>query len=119
MSPTQRSLAHLRDTGWSPWVVERWIPQARKRLDLWHFGDIIAQKLGERPTIIQTTSGAHVAARVAKIREDPYASEQARIWLASGGRIVVHGWRKVKVKRGGSAMRWQLREVEIVMGDLA
>ncbi len=52
-SPTQRSLALLRKQGWSAYVVERWVAQARKRIDVAGFGDILAWKPNEGVLLIQ------------------------------------------------------------------
>lgn len=114
-SPTERSLKKLRDEGWSPWVVERWGVRAaggkrngrtlfylERRHDLWTFGDIMAVQEGERPLICQTTSYSGVSARVKKIVEVP----EAKVWIANGDSIVVHGWHKPK-------HRWVCREVFI------
>ena len=124
MTPTQRSLDLLRRSGWIPWVVERWIPQARKRLDLWNFGDILAMPTGPRSTlsaswlaepllIVQTTSGSNVSARRDKILDNP----GARQWLELGHQISIHGWRKLKVKRGGKAVRWTPRIEAVTLAD--
>lgn len=92
MSPTQRSLASLRSAGWTVCIVEKWIAQIRQRKDAFGFGDLLAVKVGEPgATLVQTTSGANMSARIAKIRTNAAAA----IWLAAGNRIVVHGWRKV------------------------
>jgi hypothetical protein len=45
--PVQRSLAILRDNGWSVAIVEKWIPPRGQmkfgiRLDVWGFGDLLA-----------------------------------------------------------------------------
>jgi hypothetical protein len=100
-SPTARSLEHLRKQGYTAEVVERWIPGANIRKDLYGFIDILAindtEVLG-----VQTTSGDHVAERVAKIAEhDNYAKVCKHI------RVLVHGWRK------NAQGRWTLREVEM------
>ncbi len=109
-TPTSRSLKKLREEGWTVAVVERWNPYAKIRQDLFGFADLIAMKPGERPLLIQTTSGDHVAARLAKIA----ANEHSATALSAGFRIVAHGWRKLKVKRGGKAVRWECREEEYV-----
>lgn len=104
MSPTQRSLAYLRASGWTVCVVEKWIAQIRQRKDAFGFGDLLAVKVGSPgATLVQTTSGSNMAARVAKIRD----TAAAGIWLAAGNAIVVHGWRKVT--RNGRKV-WEVRE---------
>jgi hypothetical protein len=101
MTPTARSLAHLRGLGYVVEVVERWIPGANIRRDLFGFGDLLAVRPGE-VLLVQTTTGDHVAHRLAKIAASPLAATVR----GAGIRIVVHGWRK------NAAGRWTLREVE-------
>lgn len=104
MSPTQRSLKQLRDDGWSACVVERWIQAIKQRKDAFGFGDILAVKIGIGIMLVQSTTAANASARVNKIRE----TVEAGIWLAAGGRLVVHGWSK----KGGKGKRklWQCAE---------
>lgn len=90
-SPTSRTLAMLRDDGWTCAVVEKWNPHARIRQDALGFGDILCCRAGRRPTLVQCTSGSNVAARITKIMQEP----RRLAWLASGGEIMVVGWRKV------------------------
>lgn len=89
MTPTQRSLKHLRDQGYFCWIVEHWDHFARKRKDLWGFADILALRDGE-VLAVQTTSGSNVAARVRKISEH----ENVGAVRKAGIRIAAHGWRK-------------------------
>ncbi len=112
-SPTTRSLNRLRKRGWTPGIVERRCGKF-VTVDLWGFVDIIAMKLGEIPVLIQTTTGSNLAARRTKI----YASEKAALALQSGFRIVLHGWRQLKVKRGGKATVWTLREEEVTLAQI-
>ncbi len=81
MSPTQRTLAHLKKLGIPAQVVEKWIPQVKRRKDLFGFIDIVAlTPLGI--VGIQVTSGDHVAERCNKIRDEPLAIT----WLKAGGK---------------------------------
>jgi hypothetical protein len=115
ITPTQRSLKFLRDQGFTVHIVEKWIPTTPLgykgkiiRCDVWGFGDILATKVGQiGATLVQTTSGAHVADHITKIK----GIAEAGIWLASGNRIVVHGW----AKRGerGKRKLWDCRVVEV------
>lgn len=108
MSPTQRSLAHLRSLGYSACVVEKWVAQIKQRKDAFGFGDILAVKVGEPGALlVQATSGSNVAARIAKIKSIP----EAGIWLAAGNRIVVMGFSK-KGPRGKRKV-WSVREESI------
>src|SRR4051812_27337182 len=97
-SPTQRSLALMRERGYVAAVVEKWNPYARIRQDLFGCIDIVA--IGTRETVgVQACAYSSVSARVRKISE-------AEAWPAinrAGWRVVVQGWRKV---RG----RWTVRE---------
>lgn len=101
-SPTQRSLARLRKAGFDAAVCEKWNPHARIRQDLFGVFDIIAiTPFGI--LAVQCTSGSNVAARIAKIT----ASAAATRWLAAGGMIEVHGWRKTGER--GKRKTWQCR----------
>lgn len=101
-SPTQRSLAYLREQGWLAEVVERWNPHARVRKDLWGFVDILALREGETLGV-QATSGTNVAARIAKIASAEHVGAVRR----AGWRIEVHGWRKA------ANGRWTLRVEDV------
>lgn len=100
-SPTQRTLAHLRKQGYTADVVERWIPRANVRKDLFGVIDVIA--IGNGETLgVQCTSYPNVSSRVKKIEACDALPELRR----SGWRLLVHGWRKPKT-------RWEVREVEV------
>ena len=103
MTPTQRSLAHLRQQGVDlVQVVEKWNPHARIRQDLFGVIDILAIREGE--TIgVQATSASNVSSRVRKLEE----SDALIALRAAGWTVLVHGWRK------GSDGRWQLKEVDL------
>lgn len=103
MTPTQRTLELCRKHGWTCQVVERWNSFARCRVDLFGFIDLVAMN-GVNIIGIQTTSGSSVSARMKKIKENPKSVE----WLKSGGRLYVHGWRKLK-----STGKWECREIEV------
>lgn len=105
MTPSQRSTRYLQDQGWTCWKCEYWCSFSKRRKDLFGFVDIFAMKPGHRPLLVQTTSGSNAAARLKKIEESPLLN-MAMEW----GDVVIHGWRKVKVKRGGKAERWAVKE---------
>lgn len=104
-SPTSRSLAYCREQGWPVEVVERWIPQARRRKDLFGFIDLVAITpdgiLG-----IQATSGSNVSARVEKAKDQPHYGA----WLAFA-RAEVWGWAKQGPR--GKRKVWTLRRVAL------
>lgn len=101
MTPTQRSLKYLRDQGYLVDVVERWIPGANIRRDLFNFVDLLCLKDGET-LAVQTTSYSGVSARVKKIA----ANENVAAVRQAGWSINIHGWHKVK-------NRWQVRVVDV------
>lgn len=100
-SPTQRSLAVMRERGYLAEVVEKWIPAVKRRRDLYGFIDLLCIRDGE-VCAVQATSGSNVAARITKIAEHENLAAVRR----AGIRLLVHGW----AKRKG---RWQLREVDV------
>ena len=46
-SPTQRALKELRSRGWKVDVVEYWNGFAKRRKDLFRFGDLVAIDLND------------------------------------------------------------------------
>jgi carbonic anhydrase len=102
-SPTQRTLALLREDGYLAAVVEHWNPHARVRQDLFGIIDVVA--VGNRSTIgVQATSYSNVSARVAKLRD----SDTIGRLREAGWSIFVHGWKKDR-KSG----RWEVRQVDL------
>lgn len=90
MSPTQRSLAHLREQGYTCAVVEHYNPFAKIRTDLFGIIDIVALSPTGETVGVQTTSGSNVSARVHKIAESEHVGALRKCnWL-----LRVHGWRK-------------------------
>ena len=117
MKPTERTLKLFRDEGWTADMIERWIPNPKHpgggfRKDYLGFGDILAFK-GAEVAIIQSC-GSAFAEHIRTIISLPDAAEWAR-WNF----LFLIGWRKVKLKRGGKAMRWKPRVAEFyVIGDV-
>ena len=102
MTPTQLTLRHLRNDGWTAEVVEKWNPHAQVRNDLFGFVDVLAVR-GPETLAVQTTSAANVSARVRKIADSPTIGAVRE----AGWRILVHGWAK-------KSNRWVLaREVDV------
>jgi hypothetical protein len=107
-SPTSRSLALLRKSGWIADIVERWLHKANRRRDLFGCIDLVAVRGGETGVLgVQTTSLANVSARVKK----SVALPALEIWLAAGNRFEVHGWAL-------NAGQWRVKRVEIRPGDM-
>jgi hypothetical protein len=82
-------------------IVERWIPGANIRKDLFGFGDLVCIREGET-MLVQTTSYSNVSARVKKITEH----ENLAAVRKAGWGVLVQGWHKV-------GNRWQVREVDL------
>lgn len=120
MTPTQRTMAYFRQQGMLCGVVERWIPNPHHpgggfRKDFLGIIDMIYMSQADGIVGVQSC-GQDYAAHRRKILEEH--NEDARAWLEAGGRLVLIGWRKVKVKRGGTAVRWEPRIEEFTLEDL-
>lgn len=100
-SPTQRTLHHLRKTGYPlVQVVEKWNPHARVRQDLFGIIDVLA--VGPAGILaVQCTSAGNMADRLTKLR----ASDALPVLKRAGVAVHVHGW----LKRRPSG-RWVLRD---------
>ncbi len=88
VSPTQRSLAYLREQGYHCEVVEKFNSFTKQRKDLWGWCDILAIRRGEVLAVQVTAAG--VSDRIKKIM----ASDTLGLVREAGIRIEVHGWRK-------------------------
>jgi hypothetical protein len=97
----------MRERGFYAEVVERWIPGANIRRDLFGFIDILCLSDTGELVGVQSTSASNLAARITKISESPLVG---RVRTA-GIRIVAHGWRRKKAK-GSSRALWEVREVD-------
>jgi hypothetical protein len=105
MTPTARTIQHLAERDISAGNVERYVHQVRKRYDLFGFIDVIAI-YPESIAGLQITSGSNVASRVEKIMTE---RRSACADFLRVGVVEVWGWRRVKLKRGGAAIRWKPR----------
>jgi len=106
MTNTARTLKYLRDRGWKAGVVERFLSFAGKygkRIDLFNIIDIIS--LSDTDIIGVQSCGQAFSEHNKKILASPLAER----WLVCGGKLMLIGWRKLKLKRGSKAMRWKPR----------
>jgi hypothetical protein len=108
MNTTQRSLQHLRKSGWVADVTERWMPNSPRgfkgsiiRKDLFGFIDILAVHEEKGVLAVQTTVYKSMRERLKKISK----LSQVVTILASGIKIEVHGWQKI----GG---RWVCKVIQ-------
>lgn len=100
-SPTQRTLARLRDSGYIAEVVERWNQFSKTRKDLFGIIDVLAIGNGET-VAVQTTTASNIGARLKKIEDSPCLAYMRD----AGWKIEIHGWRKTK---GG----WSCKVVDV------
>lgn len=108
-SPTQHSLKHFRDRGYTCQVVEYFNAFAKRRMDLFGCIDIIAIREDQIGVIgIQTTSASNMGARILKTKKEPVM----QTWLAGGNKIIIHGWKKLK------SGRYELKEYEITAENI-
>ncbi|SRR6266581_4195798 len=110
MSPTARSLLHLRKRGCLAATVERWNAYAKVRQDLWGFADILAIEPGRRGCLfVQACATGDQAKRLAKLKAEPRVSR----CLKAGNRVAVWGWSK----RGQRDKRklWLLSETRVTL----
>jgi hypothetical protein len=88
VTQTARSLQLLLDTGHVV-GVERWLPRANRRSDLFGFADLLpVQRVEPGALLVQCTTQRHVSARLAKAK----ARLEQAVWLRSGQRFEVRGW---------------------------
>jgi hypothetical protein len=104
MSPTERSLKHLRNAGYLVAIVEHWNPFAKVRHDLFGFIDLLC--VNEAGTLaVQTTTLNNMKARVMKILEH----KNFMAVVDAGWTIRVHGWKAPTKKHP----KWSVRELDI------
>jgi len=118
ISNTSRTLEYLRSQGWEADKVEQWNPYAGKfgvRKDMFGFADIIC--MGENSIIAVQSCGQAYAEHDRKITQDEIVAPLALKWLQCHGRLMLIAWRKVKLHRGGKALRWQPRIKEYQLSD--
>lgn len=80
----------LEADGWTVCTVEQTIPHTFIKRDFAGFADLIAFAPTRGILAVQATGGGHLANRASKTRLEP----RSALWLASGGRIQIHDWRK-------------------------
>ena len=118
VSPTQRTIRELKNQGRKCAIVEKWntfVGPHGIRQDLFGIIDVLALD-PVRGFVGVQSCGQDFAAHERKLLEE--RAEECIDWLSTpGGALELWGWRKVKVKRGGKALRWQPRIREFVLTD--
>ena len=120
LSPVQRTLRACREAGRFVDKAEYWNPYGGPRRpdgsaigirkDLFGFIDLIAIDK-DAIVAIQCCAGSGHSAHKQKIKDNEFAEA----WLATGNKIELWSWRKLKVKRGGKLERWFPRVEEITL----
>ena len=116
LSPTQRTLKAMREQGRICGIVERFNQHVGKfgiRQDLFGFIDIIAVDPVDGIIAIQSC-GQDFSGHINKMMGE--RNENMVEWLKHG-KVELWGWRKVKLKRGGKAMRWKPRIADFWLDD--
>ena len=116
LSPTQRTLKAMREQGRLCGIVERFLAHAGpfgQRQDLFGFIDIIAIDPVDGIVAIQSC-GQDFSGHVHKLMEE--RNEAVYEWVRHA-KCELWGWRKVKLNRGGKAMRWKPRVADILIRE--
>lgn len=101
---TQKTLKLLKDQGWECAIVERWIPGANIRRDLFNIIDILAI-LGDRLVGVQSTSYGQRTPHLNKIYNEHGSS--TRSWLGTGNELWLISWKKQPIKKGSKRFRYE------------
>jgi hypothetical protein len=120
MSPTQRTLAEIRKQGHRAGIVEkfnRFVGPHGIRQDLFGCIDILALDHSRGVIGIQSTGQAFREHELAMLGEK---AKDCVDWLKTpGAHLELWGWRKLKVKRGGKAMKWEIRKRVFKLEDFS
>ncbi len=118
-SATSRTIEYFTKLGYRCEIVERFIPGARIRKDFLSCIDLLAMKEGKKTIVgVQCFTTAWTEHEKKICQEFP---DGALFWLSlKRTKLIFIGWRKLKVKRGGKAIRWTPRigVVKIKKGKL-
>lgn len=113
MRPMARTLKFFREQGFTIDVVERWIG-GYTRKDFLGCIDAIAFKKGKTKILAIQVFGVDWSSHRKKIIDEQH--EGGKLWLANKNvKFIFIGWRKVKLKRGGKAIRWKPRFGRVTM----
>ena len=114
-TPTQRTIRELRKMGRRCAIVEKWNSHAKIRQDLFGVIDVLALD-PERGVVGVQSCGNSFSAHYKKLTEE--RADECIEWLETPGTVLeLWAWRKVKLVRGGKAMRWQARIHDFTVED--
>lgn len=110
MTPTQRTMRELRSQGIKCQVVERWNHYAKVRQDLFGIIDVVACDKARGVIGVQCCS--NLSSHWNKLTIDK--AQDSLDWLETPGTFLeIWHWRKVKKVRGGKALVWKPKVLEI------
>jgi hypothetical protein len=129
LSNTQRTLRALRERGQECAIVEKWNAfgggknengEKRRvpgiRVDLFGIIDVLALD-PQRGVVGVQSCGSSFSEHFRKLTVEK--CQETINWLSTPGtKLELWSWRKVKVQRGGKAMRWSPRIREITLEDV-
>ena len=102
MTPTNRSIERLTNSGWLVDIVERRVGKITTH-DLYGMFDLIAIR-GIHTLVVQVTTASNVSARRKKILSNPHLARVER----AGWHVEIHGWRPDPKTKG----RWIVRVID-------
>ena len=114
MTPTARSMQYLKKRGFIVARVEQRLPIPGMFVtrDAFNFGDLLVAHPLFGILLVQVTITGKLNEREAKAREIP----ELKIWLRSGGKFILQGWRRGGAR--GERKLWVLTERELQLdGD--
>jgi len=116
ISYVQRTLRELRNQGRVCAIVEKWNAFAGPhgiRQDLFGIIDVLALD-PERGVVGVQVCGQDWGSHIAKLTEE--RAQETYDWLSTPGTALeLHGWRKIKKKRGGKLKIWRPRVAVFVL----
>ena len=127
LSPTQRTLGALKEQGAICGIVERFLANVGPfgvRKDLFGIIDIITLHPTKGIIGVQSCGQSFSEHKKGMLEGDERDAgrdlpkpEACKAWIRAGGVLQLWGWRKVKLKRGGKAMRWTPRMHEFTLDE--
>ncbi len=112
----QRTMRELRGQGIICEVVQHWNPHGGNRHDLYGILDVQALDKKRGVIGIQCCLSDYME-HYRKFTEGDLV-QNCIDWLETPGTVLeIWSWRRLKIKRGGKAVRWTPRIVEITMKD--
>ena len=107
----QKTDEYYKALGYEVGNVERYVHQCKRKFDLFGIIDRIA--ISDQDTIGLQVCKADFQAHDMKILNSEYGPK----WCRGGRRLILIGWTKQKVKRGGKAMVYKERIKEYTLED--